>query len=57
MSNNAPTASSVTATTKSHTRDTVIERTFCRLKDFRRIAARYDKRADIFLSTILLAAP
>lgn len=27
-----------------------------RLKDFRRIATRYDKRADIFLSAILLAA-
>ena len=26
----------------------VIERMFCRLKDFRRIATRYDKRADIF---------
>jgi len=34
----------------------VIERMFCRLKDFRRIATRYDKRADIFLSTILLVA-
>jgi transposase len=34
----------------------VIERMFCRLKDFRRIATRYDKRADVFLSTILLAA-
>jgi putative transposase len=34
----------------------VIERMFCRLKDFRRIATRYDKRADTFLSAILLAA-
>lgn len=34
----------------------VIEWMFCRLKDFRRIATRYDKRADIFLSEILLAA-
>jgi putative transposase len=34
----------------------VIERMLCRLKDFRRIATRYDKRADIFLSAILLAA-
>jgi transposase len=34
----------------------LIERMFCRLKDFRRIATRYDKRADIFFSTILLAA-
>ena len=34
----------------------VIERMFCRLKDFRRLATRYDKRADTFLSAILLAA-
>jgi transposase len=34
----------------------LIERMFCRLKDFRRIATRYDKRADIFLSAVLLAA-
>lgn len=27
----------------------LIERIFCRLKDFRRIATRYDKRADSFL--------
>ena len=33
-----------------------IENAFCRLKDFRRIATRYDKRADTFLSAILLAA-
>jgi len=29
---------------------------FCRLKDFRRIATRYDKRVDIFLASIFLAA-
>jgi transposase len=34
----------------------VIVRMFCRLKDFRRLATRCDKRADIFLSAILLAA-
>jgi transposase len=34
----------------------IIERMFCRLKDFRRVATRYDKRADNFLSAILLAA-
>lgn len=34
----------------------VIEWMFRRLKDFRRIATRYDKHADIFLSAILLAA-
>ena len=34
----------------------LIERMFARLKDFRRIATRYDKRADVYLSAILLAA-
>jgi transposase len=34
----------------------LIERMFCRLKDFRRIATRYDKRADTFLSGVLIAA-
>jgi transposase len=34
----------------------LIERMFCRLKDFRRIATRYDKRADTFLSAVYLAA-
>ena len=33
-----------------------IERAFCRLKDFRRIATRYDRRADVFLSAVCLAA-
>lgn len=41
---------------KAYTSRNLIERMFCRLKDFRRIATRYDKRADIFLSAILLAA-
>ncbi|WMT85263.1 transposase [Pelagibacterium sp. 26DY04] len=34
----------------------LIERMFCRLKDFRRIATRYDKRADTFLSAVFVAA-
>jgi len=34
----------------------LIERMFCRLKDFRRIATRYDKLARNFLSATLLAA-
>jgi transposase len=34
----------------------LIERMFCRLKDFRRIATRYDKRADTYLSGVYLAA-
>ena len=34
----------------------LIERMFCRLKDFRRIATRYDKLARNFLAGVLLAA-
>jgi len=34
----------------------LIERMFCRLKDWRRIATRYDKLARNFLSTVALAA-
>ena len=41
---------------KAYKARNLIERMFCRLKDFRRIATRYDKRADIFLSAVLLAA-
>ena len=33
-----------------------VERMFGRLKDFRRIAIRYDRRADTFASTVALAA-
>ena len=33
-----------------------IERMFCRLKDFRRLATRYDKLATNFLAAICLAA-
>ena len=34
----------------------LIERMFCRLKDFRRVATRYDKLASNFLAGVLLAA-
>jgi transposase len=34
----------------------VVERCFCRLKDFRRIATRYDKLARNFLSALCLVA-
>ena len=34
----------------------IIERSFCRLKDFRRIHTRFDKRADIYLSALLIVA-
>lgn len=33
-----------------------VEAMFCRLKDFRRIATRYDKLARNFLSAVSLAA-
>ncbi len=33
-----------------------IETAFCRLKDFRRVATRYDKLADNFASALALAA-
>lgn len=32
-----------------------VERMFCRLKDYRRIAARYDRLATNFLGVIYLA--
>ena len=34
----------------------VIERTFCRIKDFRGIATRYDKTARNFLAAVCLVA-
>ncbi len=34
----------------------LIERMFCRLKDFRRIATRYDRSATNFLAAVCLAA-
>jgi putative transposase len=34
----------------------VIERTFCRIKDWRRIATRYDKLATNFAASVLIAA-
>lgn len=34
----------------------VIERTFCRLKDWRRIATRYDKLAANFAASVFIAA-
>ena len=34
----------------------VIERTFCRLKDFRGIATRYDKTARNFLAAVCLVS-
>ena len=33
----------------------LVERMFCRLKDWRRIATRYDKRKDVFAASVYLA--
>ena len=41
---------------QTYKRRNAIERCFCRLKDFRRIATRYDKRADSFQAFLFLAA-
>lgn len=41
---------------KRYKKRNAIERMFCRLKDFRRIATRYDKLARNYLASICLAA-
>lgn len=41
---------------KLYKRRNLIERMFCRLKDWRRIATRYDKLANNFASAVALAA-
>ena len=40
----------------AYKRRNIIERSFCRLKDWRRIAMRYDRCAHTFFSAITLAA-
>lgn len=40
----------------AYKRRNLVERMFCRLKDWRRIATRYDKLARNFLSAVSLAA-
>ena len=40
----------------TYKRRNVVERTFCRLKDFRRFATRYDRLAATYLATACLAA-
>ena len=34
----------------------VIERMFCRLKDWRRVATRYDRKVSTYLATVTIAA-
>jgi putative transposase len=41
---------------KAYKRRNLIERAFCRLKDWRRVATRYDKLARNFHSAVALAA-
>lgn len=40
----------------TYKRRNVVERTFCRLKDFRRFATRYDRRIETFMATACLTA-
>ena len=40
----------------SYRRRNVIERMFCKLKNWRRIATRYDRKAQNYLSGLALAA-
>ena len=40
----------------TYKRRNIVERTFCRLKDFRRLATRYDRLDETFISTLCIAA-
>ena len=40
----------------TYKRRNVVERTFCRLKDFRRVAMRYDRLAATFMATLCIAS-
>ena len=40
----------------TYKRRNVVERTFCRLKDFRRLATRFDRLDQTFLATLCIAA-
>lgn len=40
----------------TYKRRNVVERTFCRLKDFRRVATRFDRLDATFISTLCLAS-
>jgi transposase len=47
-----PTARRKSATTRKPTNRNIVERCFCRLTDWRRIATRYDKLAQNFFSAL-----
>ena len=40
----------------AYARRNLVERAFCRIKDFRRVATRYDRLAATYAATIALAA-
>jgi transposase len=40
----------------TYKRRNVVERTFCRLKDFRRLAMRYDRLIDTYMATVCIAS-
>ena len=40
----------------AYKRRNLIERMFCRIKDWRRIATRYDRRADNYLAAVALVS-
>ncbi len=40
----------------TYKRRNVVERTFCRLKDFRRLATRFDRLDETFRATLCIAA-
>jgi transposase len=40
----------------TYKRRNIVERTFCRLKDFRRLATRYNRLDETFISTLCIAA-
>jgi transposase len=52
----APAASAIASLVRAYRQRNLVERMFCRLKDYRRIAARYDKLARNFLAGTLIAA-
>jgi len=41
---------------RTYARRNVIERMFCRFKDWRRVATRYDRKASTFIATVTIAA-
>jgi transposase len=43
-------------TKAAHAKRNVIERLFCRLKDWRRTATRYDRKIEDYLAAVTIAA-